>query len=303
MNSRQATNWAIVFWVVMACAACTPKTQIPSPTPNTITPTQPQTETPIQPTPNLTNTPAPTATSTPLACLSQPGRTETGEIESTKPPQAFIIYLPACYDRQPDQRYPVLYLLHGQTYTNDQWIRLGVITTLDELTASGQSQPFIIIFPDDHYWYAEESGPGFGKRLVEGLVPYIDQTYRTIPDRDHRAIGGLSRGGGWALKLGLSHWDLFSIIGLHSPAILSGDGTRIEPWITNIPPESYPRIYMDIGDNDQGRKQAVELEKTLTRYTIPHEWHLNTGGTHTEKYWQAHIAEYIAWYASQWNQP
>ena len=113
-----------------------------------------------------------------------------------------MIYLPPCYDERIEINYPVLYLLHGQTYTDDQWIRLGVPNILDNLIHSGESQPFIIVFPDDRYWNLP-AGPGFGERLVDSLIPYIDQTYRTLPDRNHRAIGGMSRGAGWALRLGL----------------------------------------------------------------------------------------------------
>src|SRR4030095_13802735 len=133
-------------------------------------------------------------------------------------------------------------------------------------------------------------------------VPHIDETYRTIPDRDQRAIGGMSRGAGWALRLGLSRWDLFSIIGLHSLAVFQGDASRIEKWLKEIPPESYPVTYMDIGDNDQELAQAQQVETLLGTYGLLHEWHLYSGA-HTEEYWSAHMDEYIEWYASQWDNP
>ncbi len=236
---------------------------------------------------------------TQLTCLTQPSRVESGKIESTKSAQEYRIYLPPCYDEQTEKRYPVLYLLHGQTYNDDQWIRLGAVDALDKLILSGESQPFIIVLPDDRYWNLE-AGPGFGERLVNALIPYIDETYRTIPDRNHRAIGGLSRGSGWALRLGLTRWDLFSIIGLHSLAVFQGDGSSIEKWIEEIPAVSRPTIFMDIGDNDQEIEMAVQVESILTKNNILHEWHLYSGA-HTEEYWHAHVAEYIDWYAAQWN--
>ncbi|HET9590020.1 MAG TPA: alpha/beta hydrolase-fold protein, partial [Anaerolineales bacterium] len=130
---------------------------------------------------------------------------EEGALDSTDPPQEFLIYLPPCYDANTDKRYPVLYLLHGQTYRADQWIRLGAVEVLDDLILSGESIPFIVVFPDDRYWNLA-AGAGFGERLVDKLVPYSDLTYRTLPERDQRAIGGLSRGAGWALQLGLTRW-------------------------------------------------------------------------------------------------
>ena len=222
-----------------------------------------------------------------------------GSLDTFKPAQEFQVYLPPCYDERPDQRYPVLYLLHGQTYTDDQWIRLGAARVLDRLIHSGQVQPFIMVFPDDRYWNLQ-AGSGFGERLVEAIIPYIDTTYRTIPDRDHRAIGGLSRGAGWAFELGLSQWELFGTIGLHSLAVLQGDASRVGKWITDIPLASRPGIFMDIGDNDQELEMAQQVEKELNEAGIDHEWHLYSGA-HTETYWSAHVEEYLLWYGNQWK--
>jgi enterochelin esterase-like enzyme len=277
----------------MALSACSPRNQ-QSPT---LTPLPPAVIPSATPTPS----PVPTFTITPLACLSQPGRVEGGQLDSTKPPQQFLIYLPPCYDEKTDQRYPVLYLLHGQTYTDDQWIRLGAVKTADELILSGESIPFIIVFPDDRYWNLPP-GSGFGQRLVEQLIPYIDSTYRTLPDREHRAIGGMSRGAGWSLELGLSRWDLFGTIGLHSLAVLEGDASKIRKWLMQIPPSSRPRLFMDIGDNDQELEMAEQVEAQFTQYGLPHEWHLYSGA-HTEQYWSAHVEEYMRWYAEGWNHP
>src|SRR4030095_1382423 len=98
-------------------------------------------------------------------------------------------------------------------------------------------------------------GPGFGRRLVDQLIPYIDSTYRTFPDRNQRAIGGMSRGAGWALRLGLAHLDLFSALRLHSLGASQRDVSDMTAWLTGIPASSRPRVFMDVGDNDQ------ELEK------------------------------------------
>ncbi len=291
MSTRQATKWTtILFTLLTFITACSSSNQpLSTPYPSTATPEL------------FISTPTNTAIPSQPSCMTQPGRVESGKVTSTKPPQEYLIYLPPCYDEQTAQHYPALYLLHGQTYIDDQWIRLGAVKALDQLILSGEAQPFIIVFPDDRYWNVE-AGPGFGDRLVSALIPYIDENYRTIPNRNQRAIGGLSRGSGWALELGLTHWDLFSIIGLHSLAVFQGDGSKIEKWLKKIPPVAYPTIFMDSGDNDPELAMALTVESTLTENGISHEWHLYSGA-HTEEYWSAHVAEYISWYASQWNNP
>jgi len=297
MSTRQATILTtILLSLLVGLPACTPSEQ-PLPTPIFVPPTLTLT---LEPTSTFTPLPpVETVTPTPLTCLTQPGQVEAGSLETTTPAQEYFIYLPPCYNEQPDKRYPVLYLLHGQTYTADQWIRLGAVNALDNLILSGEALPFIVVFPDDHYWNLPP-GSAFGQRLVNDLIPYIDTTYRTFPDRDHRAIGGMSRGAGWAFRLGFSRWNLFSVIGLHSLAVLQGDKSELGKWIADIPPSSPPAIFMDIGDNDQELNMAVSIEEMLNASGLAHEWH-RYSGAHTEEYWGAHVNEYIEWYAEQWN--
>jgi enterochelin esterase-like enzyme len=294
MKTHHAKKWILTLALLISTYSCSPANQaVPTSTPVSPTFTPEQTLTPIF----LTSTS--TATQAPLACLTQPGRVEEGKLELTNPAQEYLIYLPPCYDEKTDERYPVLYLLHGQTYTEDQWIRLGAVDVIDELIASGESVPFIAVFPDDRYWNLPP-GPGFGQRLVENLIPYIDQNYRTLTDRNYRAIGGMSRGAGWALRLGLTRWDLFSTIGLHSLAVLQKDTSKIDDWLAEIPPSSQPRVFMDIGDNDQELTTAGQVEVQFNTHGLSHEWHLYSGA-HTEEYWSTHVEEYIHWYAEAWN--
>ncbi len=294
MNSRQAIKRiAIPLAFLFFLSACSTAQALPTPTivPATATST-------LTPLPTFAPSTA-TPTSTPIACLAKPGRLEDSILKSSNPPQEFIVYLPPCYDERADKRYPVLYLLHGQTYTADQWIRLGAAGVLDRLIMSGEAMPFIIVFPDDHYWYTP-AGTTFGARLTDELIPFIDETYRVIPDPRYRAIGGMSRGAGWALNLGLTHPELFSIIGLHSLAVFQRDASKVAGWIQSAPLASRPTIFMDIGDNDQELASATQVETIFAQFDVPHEWHIYTG-EHTEEYWSAHVEEYIRWYASQWN--
>jgi len=288
MMTRQAQRIAAVVLCCLALTACASSQVPPTATPLPSTPTR----TPIPPFPTLPSTP------TQPACLSQPGRVEQGTLDSTKPPQQYLIYLPPCYDQRTDLRYPVLYLLHGQTYTDDQWVRLGAVDIADRLILSGEATPFIMVFPDNRYWNLPPEA-SFGERFIGALIPYVDENYRTLADRDHRALGGLSRGGGWTVRLGLTHPDLFGELGLHSPAVISTDRPLLEDWIRAIPPKPYPRIWLDTGDEDKELDFNTLFESTLAYYGIPHEFHVYSGA-HTEDYWSQHVEEYLRWYLAGW---
>lgn len=211
----------------------------------------------------------------------------------------FRIYLPPCYD--PGQRYPVLYLLHGQGSTEDEWIRLGAAAQADQLIDARQIPPLLIVFPYDANT-GDPQATSFEKALLTVLIPYVDTQYATLPDRAHRAVGGLSRGAGWALHLGLADWQYFGLIGAHSLPIFRGDSAHLADWLDDIPPDSRPLIYMDSGVNDPELKNALAFEDLLTLKRVPHEWHLNQG-YHNEDYWSAHVGQYLRWYTQTWPQP
>jgi enterochelin esterase-like enzyme len=293
MNTRQAILKTAFLAFLAALSACSAPTEIPATQTVTLPPTATLTATftpsPIPPTP----------TPTPLGCLTQAGQVKQDVVSTTKPPQEFFIYLPPCYEIQQDLEYPVLYLLHGQTYTQDQWVRLGVPSIADQLIHGGQSLPFIVVFPDDRYWNLV-AGAGFGDRLINHLIPYVDTNYRTRKDREYRALGGLSRGAGWTVQLGFEHPDLFGILGLHSPAIFKDGSENIENIIRRIPEKDRPRLWFDIGDSDSEQGTALLLEEILTRNDYIHEFH-QYPGDHSESYWGAHVDEYLNWYVKQWS--
>jgi enterochelin esterase-like enzyme len=182
--------------------------------------------------------------------------------------------------------------------TADQWIRLGTPATADRLIAGREIPPFLIVMPDDPS--AQETDQyGFAEAVTEDLVPYIDSHYRTRPDREGRAVGGLSRGSGWALHLGLTRPDLFGAIGAHSVVLFGADAQLVDNWLAAMPPGFTPRLYMDIGEYDGGLASARILEDMFTAAGLPHEWHLNHG-SHDEAYWSRHIEAYLRWYAAGW---
>ena len=215
-------------------------------------------------------------------------------------PLSYRIYLPPCYDEMEDARYPVLYLIHGQNFNDDQWDRLGMDEIADTLIAAEEMSPLLIVMPRDRSW-SQPTEDNFGKVVAEQLLPQIDQNYRTKPQRAYRAVGGLSRGAGWALHLGFPHWEQFGAIGMHSLPVFWTDLPQIRTWLDAIPYQSLPRIYMDLGDRDRPQisKSAIWFEELLTEKSIPHEWHLYPG-YHEEAYWQEHLEEYLRWYTQNW---
>lgn len=210
------------------------------------------------------------------------------------------IYTPPCYGEDPDRRYPVLYLLHGDTETDQQWDDLGINELADELIGRGEIPPLLIVMPRELTWLSPPENP-FGDQLVQAVLPWVDSHYQTIADRRHRAVGGLSRGGNWAVRLGLLHWGLFGSLGGHSTPLFYGDLNRVPGWLEAIPPDKFPRIYLDIGDADTNLEEARAFHKLLLDHDLAPEWHLNSG-LHDRTYWLSHLEEYLRWYSAGWSE-
>ena len=211
------------------------------------------------------------------------------------------MYLPPCYFEQVDRYYPALYLFHGQTYTNQHWIDLGAADLADRLITSGELAPFIMVFPYDQDHYNPPTTNPFGQAVLFELIPAIDREFRTVPTRASHAIGGISRGGNWAAHLSLQHSELFSAVGLHSTPIFSTDTNQeIVDWIEAIPIEEFPRLFIDIGENDRWLEYSLIFEEVLNNASIPHEWHLYPG-FHEDDYWATHLEQYLRWYVLSWS--
>lgn len=240
-------------------------------------------------------TPTLTLTPTPTPCAETHGNVYLLSVssETLNYPIDALIYLPPCYDTS-GRAYPVLYLIHGLNFTEDQWERLGVAAAADELITSGEIAPLIIVMPRDRL------DDRLDEAFVTDLIPAIDRNYRTLTDREHRAIGGLSRGGAWAIHIGLHYTDRFGRIGAHSPAIFFGDEKNILQWIRRLPEAQIPAVYIDIGENDSLVHSAYWFDQVLTYSKIEHTYILQPG-SHSEKYWSAHVAEYLSFYAGDWR--
>jgi enterochelin esterase-like enzyme len=286
---------------LLALAACTPNailTTRPSPTaaqPSATAPTQTPTPAPTQ---ASTTTIAPSATPFPT-CSELSGRTESLAAVSTALGGALQarVHLPPCYDPSGKTRYPVLYLLHGQGFTSDQWERLGIFKAADShALASGQA--LIIVLPNEENTTLNPFESAFGTALTTSLMPQVDANYATCAQRACRAIGGLSRGASWAVYLGLKNWGQFGVIGAHSFPPFFGLDHELPGLLRSIVPGQLPRLYLDIGLSDPYRVPAAAFEAQLTQSGIPHEWYLNAGG-HDETYWSQHAPAYMEWYSSQ----
>ena len=135
------------------------------------------------------------------------------------------VYTPPGYATS-TTRYPVLFLLHGSGDLEGGWTEDGKANfILDNLIAAGKAKPMIIVMPRghvfaDHQIERQKNNELLQRVMIEELIPFIDANYRTLANRESRAIAGLSMGGGQTLRFGLRNLDRFAwVIGL-SPAIL-----------------------------------------------------------------------------------
>lgn len=145
-----------------------------------------------------------------------------------------FVYTPPGYDADRETRYPVLYLQHGSGENERGWSKQGRLAfIMDNLIADRKAVPMLVVMekgyatkPGDAQASRPAGGPpnfarafqAFEEVLTKDLIPYIDSSFRTIPDRDHRALAGLSMGGFQAYMIGLNHLDLFANIGGFSGA-------------------------------------------------------------------------------------
>jgi len=248
--------------------------------------------------PEITETAIPSTTAQDRFCSEASGVIETYEIAWKEEILTGRIYLPPCYGSDPDREYPTLYMLHGATETDGQWDDLGMDEWADTLILEKEISPLIIIMPREITWIILPENP-FGDHLITAIIPWIDSHYQTLENRDFRAIGGMSRGGNWAIRLGLLHWGLFGSIGAHSTPLFLGDLKRVPGWMEIIPASQTPRILMDIGQDDSNLADAQALHEYLLDQEIPHEWRMHPG-LHDEHYWRTHLEEYLKWYSAEW---
>jgi enterochelin esterase-like enzyme len=217
----------------------------------------------------------------------------------------YRIYLPPCY-AETDRTYPTLYMLPGNNQTEAIWDSLGLDETAESAIQSKRIPPLIIVMPAGG-WIALNSSGGpssYESVIIDDLIPFIEANYCAWPGGNGRAIGGLSRGGYWALEIAFRHPEQFASVGGHSASLLDiTAGPDLNPQYTGLTRNLGDlRIYLDIGENDGGIGNTRRLHEDLTAQDIPHTWVLNSGG-HDNAYWMAHLQEYLVWYSTGWTSP
>jgi enterochelin esterase-like enzyme len=238
----------------------------------------------------------------------------------------YRIYLPPGYDdpRCAHQRYPVLYLLHGAPGGMHDWVDGGSANqTADALIKMRKITPLIIVMPDGslgdpHHDTQWGNSPVTGERvedaLIQDLIPAIDQTYRTLPGKDDRAIGGLSAGGYGAVNITLHHPEAFSVafsISGYFNAEQTYDGHDI--WGSdavrklNTPLDTVAQqvVHMQIiqARDEQGTfAEAQQFDQLLTQHGIDHQFLPTDGQGHSWDYWRDHLLDALT-YTNQFMRP
>ena len=231
----------------------------------------------------------------------------------------YCVYLPQGY-ADGDKEFPVLYLLHGLTDTHTAWRDKGNVCEIATgLIETGKAQEMIIVMPDagtTYDGYFNSDGWRYEDYFFQEFIPHIESTYRVIPDRLHRAIAGLSMGGGGTTWYALNHSEMFSsayamsaLMGLVSGSWITQDpdarrrvfmesavANNNITVVENAAKEQCAKIasvrwFIDVGDDDFLFDNNMEFVKAMRNKRIPYQLRVREGG-HTWQYWQE--ALYIA---------
>lgn len=243
----------------------------------------------------------------------------------------YRIYLPPGYDDPVNAtaRYPVVYLLHGAPGNYRDWIdNAGADKTADALITTGRIPPLILVMPEgtcdllrDSEW-SDGTPPALQAEsyLVREVVPFIDVHYRTLADRDHRAVGGLSTGAYARVNSTFHHPDVFSIgwslsgnysaakTILGQPVFRTATSVALNTPLTYVARLADPqhiRIYLDTGkqDNlDNTNVETREMERALVAAGVPHLVNCFDGG-HTRRYWGRHLVDALTYVAANLPTP
>jgi len=232
-------------------------------------------------------------------------RLETYHSESIGAPRTLWIYTPPGYE-QSDESYPVFYLLHGSGNTDSSWILTGRANyIMDNLIAEGQARPMILVTPLGYARQGvgvgperEVDGPGmrrggdlFARDVLDDVIPWVEDNYRVIADAEHRALGGLSMGGGHTIAIGFPNTDVF-----HSLVIMSAgsqNAPEAHPEFFANPEEINGKLkyfWMGIGKDDFLIASANALHEALESAGINHIYQVGEG-RHEWVIWRHHLHE------------
>lgn len=236
---------------------------------------------------------------------------------------AYSVYLPEDYNSS-QRKYPVLYLLHGYSDNETNWIHGGQVKAISDHTiASGDAVPMIIIMPDAwDTWYVNQydGKASYEEMFFEELIPYMEKTYRIRSDKESRAIAGLSMGGYGSFLYSLHHPDMFSACCPLSAAVFGDEVMKLrksggnkelftrlygqgdEHWqknsvlklLSDLDKENLPRIryYIDCGDDDVLLDGNMTVHQIMRDKGMRHEFRVRDGG-HNWTYWRGSLPEVL----------
>ena len=263
-----------------------------------------------------------------IAPLTARSRLETVTLHSEllQADKVCTVYLPDGYDRDTTRRYPVLYLLHGASDTHTAWPEKGNMRQIaDEAIAAGLACPMVIIMPDasgegenhtgEHMGYFDVPGWPYERFFFEEFMPAMESRYRILGDKQHRAIAGLSMGGGGTAAYALRHPELFgsacSMSGLLDlfPGPRNYDNAFQHSVVENSPVARLRgmsdkeleavrtvRWWVDCGDDDFLWKSNVEFYSLMRERRIPVEYRMRDGG-HSWRYWQKVLPDALTFFS------
>ena len=207
-----------------------------------------------------------------------------------------LIYTPPGYSKK--NKYPVLYLLHGIGGDEKEWLNDGgrPQMILDNLYAEGKIQPMIVVLPNGRAIKDDRRGGNimapdkvqgfavFEKDLLNDLIPFIEKKYPVIADREHRAIAGLSMGGGQSLNFGLGNLDKFAWIGGFSSAPNTKPPAELVPDV-NAAREKIKLLFISCGASDGLLSFSKRTHDYLQQNKVPHIYFIEPG-VHDFKVWK-----------------
>jgi len=210
------------------------------------------------------------------------------------------VYTPPGYS--PDKRYPVLYLLHGIGGDETEWQRFATVDVLmDNLIADGKAVPMIVVMPNGRAQKDDRPGPNpmatapafalFERELLDDVIPAIESRYSVQADREHRAIAGLSMGGGQALNIGLGHLDTFAWVGAFSAAPNTKPPGQLVPDPQAVK-QRLKLLYLSCGKNDGLIRISQGVHTFLKERGVPHIWHVDGYG-HDPTHWRNNLWQFV----------
>lgn len=209
------------------------------------------------------------------------------------------VYTPPGY--APNRRYPVLYLLHGIGGDETEWQRFAdPALLLDNLIADAKAAPMIIVMPNGRAQKDDRAhGDLFAKQaafavfehdLLDDVIPAIESKYHTYQDREHRALAGLSMGGGQALNFGLSHMDKFAWIGGFSSAPNTKKPEELLPDVAAA--KQLKLLWLSCGNKDGLISVSQGMHAYLRAKDVPHVWHV-TSHAHDAPEWKQALYYFV----------